>query len=116
MGIVSYSQVDSQGNQVPGGGFFVPSEYISADLASQSIKPSADPKSLTATYYQALREGDEQRYKTELLLLEDVRARSPFDAYVKDDISSTQSQVLAGNDKTPPDLTVYVPTAAASGG
>ncbi len=115
LGIVSYSKVDAQGNQVTGGGYFIPSEHIAADLASQSVKVNTDPKNLTATYYHALAEGDLQRYKPELLLLEDIRTRSPFDAYVKDDILGTQSEVLAGNDKTPPDLTVYVPAAAASG-
>jgi len=115
LGLVSYSKVDSQGNQVSGGGYFVPSELIAADLASQSVKVNADPKNLTATYYHALAEGDIERYKPELLLLEDIRARSPFNAYVKDDILGVQSDVLAGKDKTPPDLTVYVPAAAASG-
>jgi S1-C subfamily serine protease len=115
-GLISYHQTDATGQQALGSGFFVPSQYIAADLASQSITVTAGPKSLTATYYHALAEGDVQRYKTELLLLEDIQARSPFDAYVKDDITSTQSQILGGNDKTPPDLTAYVPAAAASGG
>ncbi|HEY0831189.1 MAG TPA: serine protease [Candidatus Dormibacteraeota bacterium] len=115
MGLVSYSKVDGQGNQVQGGGYFIPSELIAADLASQSVKVNSDPKNLTATYYHALAEGDIHRYKPELLLLEDIRARSPFDAYVKDDILGIQSAVLAGRDQTPPDLTVYVPAAAASG-
>ncbi|OLC04164.1 MAG: hypothetical protein AUI15_01405 [Actinobacteria bacterium 13_2_20CM_2_66_6] len=115
LGIVSYSKVDAKGNQVSGGGYFVPSEHIAADLASKSIQVNTNPKNLTATYYRALAEGDVQRYKPELLLLEDIRGRSPFDAYVKDDILGTQSEVLAGKDKTPPDLIVYIPAAAASG-
>jgi S1-C subfamily serine protease len=115
VGLVSYSHADAQGNQVLGGGFFIPSELIAADLASQSIRVNADPKNLTATYYHALAEGDNQRYRPELALLEDIRARSPFDAYVKDDIIGVQSDVLAGQDKTPPDLVAYVPAAAASG-
>ena len=114
-GLVSYSKVDAQGNQVSGGGYYIPSELIAADLAGQSIQVNTNPKNLTATYYRALAEGDTQRYKPELLLLEDIRARSPFDAYVKDDILGTQSEVLAGKDRTPPDLTVYIPAAAASG-
>jgi S1-C subfamily serine protease len=115
LGLVSYSEADAQGEQALGGGYFIPSEVIAADLASQSIKVNADPKNLTATYYNALAEGDIQRYRPELLLLEDIRARSPWDAYVKDDILGVQSDVLAGKDKTPPDLIPYVPVAAASG-
>ena len=117
LGIVSYSTLDAQGNQTLGGGFFVPSQYIGQDLANQGIKPRPSPDDLTPTYYHALAEGDIQRYRIELPLLEQIKSRSPFDAYVSGDISSTQSQVLAGNDKTPPDFTSYVPAAAeASGG
>ena len=112
LGVISYAQTDAQGNQALGSGFFVPSQWVVADLASQGVKPTSKPTDLTPTYYKALHEGDNQRYKNELVLLEDIQARSPFHAYVKDDISSTQSQVLAGNDKTPPDLTVYEPAAA----
>ena len=58
-----------------------------------------------------------QRFKTELMLLSQIQARSSWDSYVKDDIGATQSQILAGNDKTPPELTGYViPAAATSGG
>jgi serine protease Do len=116
LGIVSYSEVDAQGKQALGGGFFVPSQYVSADLASQGINPAPTSKDFTPTYYRALAEGDIQHYKTELVLLEDIKSRSPFDAYVASDISSTQSQVLAGNDKTPPDLAPYVPAAAETSG
>ncbi len=116
VGVISYKQVDAQGNQSLGSGFFVPSQYIAADLSSQGITVASGPKTLTSTYYHALAEGDVRRYKTELLLLEDIQSRSPFDAYVKDDITSTQSQILAGNDKTPPQFANYVPAAAASGG
>jgi hypothetical protein len=117
LGVISYIQPDAQGNQALGSGFFVPSQWVAADLASQGVKPTSKSTDLTPTYYQALHEGDNQRYKNELVLLEDIQARSSFDTYVKDDISSTQSQVLAGNDKTPPDLTVYEPAAAeVSGG
>jgi hypothetical protein len=115
-GVISYHQTDATGKQALGTGFFVPSQYIAADLASQSITVTSGPKSLTGTYYHALAEGDDQRYKTELLLLQDIQSRSPFDAYVRDDITSTQSQILGGKDKTPPDLTTYVPAAAQSGG
>ena len=116
LGIVSYSTLDAQGKQTLGGGFFVPSQYIAADLASQGIKPVSTPKDLTPTYYHALAEADIQRYKTELLLLEDIKAQSPFNAYVGDDISSTQSQILSGNDKTPPDFASYVPAASETSG
>lgn len=116
LGLVSYSEVDAQGKQALGGGYFVPSQYIRADLASQGIKPQSSPREITPTYYRALAQGDLGRYKNELPLLEDIKSRSPFDAYVGDDISSVQSQILAGNDKTPPDLVPYVPAAAETSG
>jgi serine protease Do len=117
LGIVSFAAVDSQGKQLLGQGYFVPSEYIRAALATDSVTLTDDPKSLTNVYYHALAEGDVQRYRTELGLLEQIQARSSWDAYVKDDVSSTQSQILGGNDKTPPELTAYVlPAAASSGG
>ena len=117
LGMVSFAVVDSNGNQLPGQGYFVPSEYIRADLASDFINTDNDPKSLTSIYYHALAEGDIQRYRTELVLLNQIQARSSWDAYVKNDITATQSQILAGNDKTPPELVGYVlPAAAASGG
>jgi hypothetical protein len=117
MGIVSFATIDATGKQVPGQGYFVPSQYINEDLAKQSIKVAKDPRNLTNTYYHALAEGDIQRYKTELLLLEDIQSRSPWDAFVKADISTTQSEMLAGNDKTPPELAAYViPGGAAAGG
>lgn len=116
LGLVSYSEVDAQGKQALGGGFFVPSQYIDADLASQDIKPQSSPTDLTPTYYHALAEGDLARYKIELPLLEDIKSRSPFDAYVSEDISGVQSQILSGNDKTPPDLVPYAPVAAETSG
>ena len=117
LGIVSFAAVDSQGKQLFGQGYFVPAEYIRAALESDSVKVANDQKSLTSTYYHALAEGDIQRFKTELLLLSQIQARSSWDSYVKDDIGATQSQILAGNDKTPPELTGYVvPAAATSGG
>ena len=116
LGLVSYSELDAQGKQALGGGFFVPSQYIRADLASQGITPQTSSQDLTTTYYHALAEGDNGRYKVELPLLEGIKARSPFDAYVSDDISGAQSQILSGNDKTPPDLVPYVPAAAETSG
>jgi serine protease Do len=117
LGIVSFAAVDSQGKQLFGQGYFVPSEYIRAALASDSVNLATNPKSLTSIYYHALAEGDIQRYRTELGLLQQIQARSSWDAYIKDDVTSTQSQILSGNDKTPPELTGYVlPSAATSGG
>jgi serine protease Do len=117
LGIVSFAAVDSQGKQLLGQGYFVPSEYIRAALASDTVNIANDPTSLTSTYYHALAEGDIQRYKTELALLSQIQSRSSWDAYVKDDVVATQSQILAGNDKTPPELTGYVvPAAATSAG
>ena len=117
LGIVSFAAVDSSGKQLPGQGYFVPSEYIRAALSSDSVTLTSDPKSLTSIYYHALAEGDIQRYRTELTLLSQIQARSSWHAYIKDDVTSTQSQILSGNDKTPPELTGYVlPSAATSAG
>lgn len=112
LGIVDYT--DSSGT-----GYFISSQFVRADIASASIHlPQAnEPKSLTAMYYKALAEGDVQRYKPELSLLQDVQAQSSWHAFVKDDIVSVQGQILAGNDKTPPDFASYVvPAAGVSGG
>jgi serine protease Do len=114
LGLVSFAVVDDQGQQLPGQGYFVPSDYIREDLAKASVKTVAGPKSLTGTYYQALAEGDAQRYRTELRMLQQIQSRTSFDAYIGGDISSTQSQILGGNDRTPPELNQYVPAAAAS--
>lgn len=117
LGIVSYSILDSSGQQLFGQGYFVPSQYIRDDLAGDSIKIASDPKGLTNTYYAALANGDNQYYKTELILLQDIEARSPFDAYIKDDVIATQSMILSGRDKTPPELATYVlPAAGVAGG
>lgn len=114
MGLVSYSRVDDTGKQVYGGGFFVPSQYILADLEKAFVTVKNDPTNLTNSYYHALAEGDIQRYRVELPILQSIEARSPFDAYVKDDIIATQSEVLTGRDRTPPDLVPYVAFANAA--
>lgn len=116
LGIVSYAIVDSQGKPLPGQGYFVPSEYIRAALASDSITVTNDSKSLTSMYYHALAEGDIQRYRTELGLLQQIQARTSFNGYIKDDVVATEGKILTGSDKTPPDLTVYAVPAAASSG
>jgi hypothetical protein len=108
IGVISFIFADEQGNQIPGRGYFVPVEYVAADLAGDSVRAAADPRSLTRTYYHALAEGDIKRYRTELGLLQDVQTRSPFHAYVKDDIANTQTQILSGHDNTPPDLDPWV--------
>jgi S1-C subfamily serine protease len=116
MGVISFIIPDANGNQLPGQGYFVPTAFIAQDLAKANVSIRPDPKNrnLTNTYYHALAEGDIARYKVELNLLESIQARSSFDAYIKDDISHAQSEVLAGNDKTPPDLTIYTLPAAGS--
>jgi hypothetical protein len=113
-GIVSFSEVDDQGRQVEPGGFFVPAEIIKSDLQKASVKLPDNAKGLTPTYYRALAEGDVQRYKTELVLLSDVRSWSPWHAYVKDDVSKAESAVMAGQDRTPPDLEPLVPIGAGA--
>jgi S1-C subfamily serine protease len=118
IGVISFVVPDAQGNQLPGQGYFVPVSYIKADLAKANVSLEPDPKkqNLTNTYYHALAEGDIQRYKVELKLLLSIQSRSSWDAYIKDDVSHIQSEVLSGNDKTPPDLDVYVlPTTGAAG-
>lgn len=114
LGVVSYHNVDKQGNQVQGEGFFVPTQYIKEDLAQASVVPHGGAKTLTSIYYHALAEGDISRYKTELGLLGQIQSRSHWDAYLTDDITSVQTQVLSGADKTPPDLASYAPASAAS--
>jgi S1-C subfamily serine protease len=113
IGVVSYSKVDSQGNQVDGGGFFLPAKFIKANLADYMVKGSG-PSSITSIYYQALAEGDSQRYKEELVLLDQVQSRLAWGVFVKDDITNVQSRILSGNDKTPPALAQYAPASAAS--
>jgi S1-C subfamily serine protease len=114
MGIVSYSLVDETGKQRLGQGYFVPAEYVRADLAGAGIQFEAGKLGLTKTYYSALAQGDVEHYKTELILLEQIASASPWNAYVKDDIRSTQSQILAGKDKTPPDFSAYLLASPAS--
>jgi hypothetical protein len=78
------------------------------------VVPHGGAKALTSIYYHALAEGDISRYKTELALLGQIQSRSHWDAYITDDITSVQTQVLSGTDKTPPDLASYAPASAAS--
>lgn len=114
IGMISFSKVDSKGKQVEGGGYFVPAQLVQEDLDDISVKVANGPKTLTSVRYHALAEGDIARYKTELVLLGQIQSRSTWDAYVKDDISNAQGQVIAGKDKTPPELADYVPASAAS--
>ena len=114
LGVVSYHNVDSQGNQVQGEGFFVPTQYIKEDLGPATSVPEGGPKTLTSIYYHALAEGDIHRYRTELAILGQIQSRSPWNDYVKQDIVSVQTEALSGNDKTPPDLASYAPASAAS--
>jgi serine protease Do len=117
MGIVSYSLVDDGGKQRFGQGYFVPAEYIRANVLSAGIPIDSGRLGLTNTYYRALAQGDIEHFKTELILLEQIQARSSLHAYVAEDIRHTQSQILAGKDKTPPDLSPYLlasPSSAAA--
>lgn len=119
IGVISYIIPDSSGNQLPGQGYFIPPSYIKANLAKAGVAIAPDPKktNLTNTYYRALAKGDNARYKEELNLLLSIQERSSKDAYISDDIVHVQSQIAAGNDKTPPDLAVYVlPTVGSSAG
>jgi serine protease Do len=114
MGIVSYSVVDQNGKQRLGEGYFVPAEYVRASLLGAGIEIDSGKLGLTNTYYRALAQGDLEHYKTELILLEQIQSESPWNAYVSDDIRSTQSRILAGQDKTPPDFSSYFLASPAS--
>lgn len=118
IGVISYVAADASGNQLPGQGYFIPASYIKSNLAKAGVLIPADPEksNLTNTYYRALAKGDNGRDKEELNLLLSIQSRSPKDAYVADDINRVRSDVEAGNDKTPPDLTVAVLPAAGSAG
>jgi S1-C subfamily serine protease len=113
MGVISYSSVDESGQQVKGGGFFVPAQYVT-NLADPMINGNSGRTAITNIYYHALAEGDIQRYKTELVLLGQVQSRSTWAGYVKDDITTVQSQILSGKDRTPPEFANYAPASAAS--
>lgn len=106
LGLVSFASTDAQGT-VDGEGFFVPADVIRETLDKASVKPAAG--TLTSLYYQALSQGDFHHYRHELAILSQVQTRSPWHAYVKDQVSTTQSAVLAGRDQTPPVLTGLVP-------
>lgn len=116
IGVISYIVPDANGNQLPGQGYFIPPSYIKANLAKASVTIAPDPKktNLTNTYYRALAKGDSGRYKEELNLLLSIQDRSFKDAYVGADIIHVQSEIAVGNDKTPPDLALYVLPAAGS--
>lgn len=117
MGVISFIIPDANGNQLPGQGYFVPSSFIKEDLAKASVTIAPDPAetNLTDTYYRALAKGDNGRYKEELNLLLSIQSRSAIDAYVGDDINHARTEIVAGNDKTPPDLSGYVLPGAGAG-
>lgn len=113
LGIVSFATTNANG-AVEGDGFFVPSDVVRETLDKATAKPVTG--TLTSLYYQALFQGDFRHYRHELALLSQVQTRSPWHAYVKDDISTTQSKVLSGKDETPPELSgLQTPAAGASG-
>jgi S1-C subfamily serine protease len=105
LGLVSFASTDAKGN-VTGDAFFVPADVIRETLNKASVKPAAG--TLTNLYYQALSQGDFRHYRHELAILSQVQTRSAWHAYVKDDVSTTQSAVLSGKDQTPPVLTGLV--------
>jgi serine protease Do len=109
IGLVSFGEVNDNNQQVAGQNYFVPASVIQKTIGKASFKPSGG--TLTPMYYTALSEGDFHHYRPELGYLARIQSRSAFDAYVKDDISADQSALLAGQDRTPPALQQYVPTA-----
>ncbi len=114
LGIVSFATTNATG-AVEGDGFFVPSDVLRETLDKATAKPVTG--TLTSLYYQALSQGDFRHYRHELAILSQVQTRSPWHAYVKDDISATQSAVLSGKDQTPPELSgLQTPAAGAAGG
>jgi serine protease Do len=112
LGIVSFGKVDASGKPVPGEGYFVPAEYIRADLASDSVYATPSSGGLTATYYHALAERDIHRYRSELGLLQQISSHGPWDGYVAGDIRTAKAEIAAGHDQTPPEFASYVPAAA----
>lgn len=106
LGLVSFASTNAQG-AVEGEGFFVPAGLVRETLNKATAKPVTG--NLTGLYYQALSQGDFRHYRHELAILSQVQTRSAWHAYVKDEISTTQSAVLAGKDQTPPELSGLVP-------
>jgi Trypsin-like peptidase domain len=115
-GVMSFLIPDANGNQLPGQGYFEPSSWVQEDLAKANVTIPADPRktNLTNTYYRALAKDDNGRYKEELVLLQSIRARATADPYVAADINHAQVEINAGNDRTPPDLTVYALPASGT--
>lgn len=114
VGIVSFGNTDSQGRPLTGQNFFVPVTVLKEVLQKASVKPAAG--TLTSTYYQALSQGDFRHYRKELPLLTQVQSGSANEPYVKDDIVAIQSAILAGQDQTPPKLSIYLPEGAGATG
>src|SRR4029077_20483884 len=115
-GVMSFVIPDANGNQLPGQGYFEPSSWVQEDLAKANVTIAADPHktNLTNTYYRALAKDDNGRYKEELVLLQSIRARATVDPYVADDINHAQVEIQAGNDRTPPNLALYVLPASGA--
>lgn len=110
LGVISFG-TDAAGG-APAQNYFVPSGVVSQLLEKAGV--TARPGSATAGYYRALQLGDAHRYKYELPMLQALAARTPDDAYVKDDVMAAQSALLSGKDKTPPELLPYAPAAAGA--
>lgn len=115
-GVMSFVIPDANGNQLPGQGYFEPSSWVREDLAKANVTIAPDPHktNLTNTYYRALAKDDNGRYKEELVLLQSIRARATVDPYVADDINHAQVEIQAGNDRTPPNLALYVLPASGT--
>ena len=104
LGVVSYGLGENAEN------YFIPSTVVKQLMDKAGVKPN--PGTSTETYYRALQEGDSRHYRHELPRLQALADHVPGDTYVKDDIQAVQSATLSGQDRTPPDLTPFVPVAA----
>jgi serine protease Do len=110
LGVISFG-TDASGN-TPAQNYFVPSSVVRQLLVKAGV--TARVGTATPNYYRALQDGDARHYKHELPQLQALADRMPADAYVKDDVTAVQSALLAGQDRTPPDLTPYWPAAAGA--
>ncbi len=112
IGIASFNYSAADG--APAEHFFVPSTAFASALAAAGARP--DPGKLTAAYYQALAAQDQAHYRVALAGFSQLAAASTADPYAKDDQAAAQAAILAGRDRTAPDLMSYLPAAGASAG
>ena len=112
IGIASFNYSATDGG--PAEHFFVPSTAFASAIAAAGARP--DPGKLTGAYYQALGAEDRAYYRVALAGFSQLVAASAADPYARDDQSAAQAAVLAGRDRTPPNLLSYLPAAGASAG